>query len=362
MANIPEEDVAMPRSLRFNKSRQTRNGTPNSGYQSSPQPEELPSINSPSPEPYPARIQTNTSNNSRSLSPSPESVTGEWTEEQAKNWLELSGKKWMRYYHRTQGPNKFKIRKDKSKSKKIKPLGTGSSDSAPMVHPEEIKITVFEYPDPEDGEYKRGPVTHIQSINPFLTATNMLDALKLAIGGDPKIAAHNAELKSAEKEVTRLTKKVESLVKEIESVESKIEEQQNKNLAKIGNTGSIPPGSIKKTPGGIAYTVQSGGTGEEQNKPKAKMGELQEKLATLKNELKATELALKDSKKHLEDLQSKVVKGSKVKSLTTAVEPNTTKDDFVPEKKSVNNTLPSVIPNNAPSGTVKNVTTNNSSA
>ena len=124
-----------------------------------------------------------------------------WTKEEGENWLELSGKKWMRYYHRTQGPNKFKMTKDKTNSnnKKIsRPLGTGSSDCAPMIHPQEIKITVLEYPDPEDGSYQRGPVTHVESVNPFLTATNMLDALKLVIDGDPKIAAHNAELESSE--------------------------------------------------------------------------------------------------------------------------------------------------------------------
>lgn len=133
---------------------------------------------------------------------STENIRPGWTEEEGENWLELSGKKWMRYYHRTQGPNKFKMTKDKTNSnnKKLsRPLGTGSSDCAPMIHPQEIKISVFEYPDPEDGSYQRGPVRHVvESVNPFLTATNMLDALKLVIDGAPKITADNSEPESSE--------------------------------------------------------------------------------------------------------------------------------------------------------------------
>ena len=266
----------------------------------------------------------------------------------------------MRYYHRTQGQMKFKLRKDKSKISK--PLGTGSSECAPMIHPEEIKITVFEYPDPEDGEYKRGPVRHVQSINPFLTATNMLDALKLAIGGDPKIAAHNAELVSAEKEVTRLTKKVESLVKKIENIESKISGKQNKNIDEAGNVAPIKPGSTKKAPGGVAYTVQAGGAEEgapaegatAEGAPKqSKMEKLREQLANAKKELAATELALKDAEKHLEELQSKVVKGSKAKTVSSSVPP-TTNPSTGPENKSLPTSTSSSTPStNNPSSNDK---------
>ena len=248
-----------------------------------------------------------------------EPVSGDWTEEEAKNWLELSGKKWMRYYHRTQGPNKFKIRKDKSKGKKAKPLGTGSSDCAPMVHPEEIKITIFEYPDPEDGEYKRGPVRHVQSINPFLTATNMLDALKLAIGGDPKIAAHNAELKSAENEVKRLTKKSQSLTKDIEAIENKISQLQSHVSI------TIPPESNTSFFAKNKHAIPLGGGAKKQKTQEELEKEKQDKLKTLnenlekkREELNATNLALKDAEEHLKELQSKDVKGSKAKPTETS--------------------------------------------
>lgn len=349
--------------------RRSNSGLPSSPS-SSPEPEQQPRINSPSPTRYPARIISNTNSAVSNTEP----VSGGWTEEEAKNWLEVSGKKWMRYYYRTQGPNKFKMRKEKGKGTAARPLGTGSSDCAPMVHPEEIKITVFEYPDPEDGEYKRGPVRHVQSINPFLTATNMLDALKLVVGGDPKIAAHNAELESAEKEVTRLTKKVESLVKQIEDIESKIEEQ-TKNVDEAKDAAPIKPGSVKKRPGGVAYTIQGGAKGATANKEtkqkQSKMEKLNEQLTNAKKDLAATELALKDAEKHLEELQSKVVKGSKAKTVSSSVTPNANKDRFVPEKNNPANqtshskkssNLPPKPSNNATPGTVTIGTSSSSNA
>ena len=84
-----------------------------------------------------------------------------------------------------------------------------------MINPEEIKITLFEYP--KDGNYKpqRPTIKHIQSVNPYLTATNMLDALKLTIEGKEKsktsttttttTTTTSSEIEAAEQEVTRLT-------------------------------------------------------------------------------------------------------------------------------------------------------------
>lgn len=114
--------------------------------------------------------------------------------QEAEDWLELSGKKLMRYYYKTQGPNKFKMRKVQSKkSKKDRPLGTGSNDCPPMINPEEIKITLFEYP--KDGNYKpqRPVIRHIQSINPYLTATNMLEALKSVIEAPQQENSHQLQ-------------------------------------------------------------------------------------------------------------------------------------------------------------------------
>ena len=45
----------------------------------------------------------------------------------------------------------------------------------------------------------------------------------------------------------------------MQKIESKISEQQNKNLNKAGNVAPIKPGSVKKAPGGVAFTVQAGG-------------------------------------------------------------------------------------------------------
>lgn len=305
-------------------------------------PEEQPRNRSPSPSPFPARYNNLNTNNTRLAEP----VNDEWTEEDAKNWLELSGKKFMRYYYRTQGPNKFKTRKLKetiNKINKTKPLGTGSSDCAPMVHPEEIKLTVFEFPDPEDGEYKRGPIRHVQSINPFLTATNMLDALKLAIGGDPKIAAHNAELESVEKEVMRLTKKEKSLTQEIKKIEDQIKTLQTSVSI------TIPPNFAKAKSdlplGGGAKTIKTPEELKEQ-----KIQKLEENLNKKREELEATTLALKDAINKLEELQSKDVKGSKAKPTETSATITPSVPVASASNKTSNNKGPPLLGASKPSG------------
>ena len=60
------------------------------------------------------------------------------------------------------------------------------------------------------------------------------------------------------------------------------------------------------------------------------MEKLREQLTNAKKDLAATELALEDAKKHLEELQSQVVKGSKAKTVASPVTPNANKDRFVP--------------------------------
>ena len=77
--NIPEGYVAIPPA---NNPREQRNATPNTGYEGSPPPEEIPrrAIN---PQPAVARPRSNTQSSIQTES----STTGGWTEEEAENWL-----------------------------------------------------------------------------------------------------------------------------------------------------------------------------------------------------------------------------------------------------------------------------------
>ena len=63
-------------------------------------------------------------------------------------------------------------------------------------------------------------------------------------------------------------------------------------------------------------------------------------------------MSIKKAEKHLEELQSKVVKGSKAKTVSSPVTPNANKPTNNANKPT----------NNPPPGTVKNVTTNNTNA
>lgn len=225
-----------------------------------------------------------------------------------EEWLASSGKKFSRYYYKTQGPIKFKMGK-------ISGPGVGnrsskrSNDTAPMIHPEEIKITTFEYPDPENGEYKRGPVRHVQSINPYLTATNMLDALKLVIGGDPVIAAHEAEISSAQSEVSRLEKKKAKLEKDINALKEQYKEVEAKTEAEI-QAASVPGATVSEprvAPGGVAFNVKGGGRKQD-------LKSIQDSIKTKTNELAAINQALQEATQKLNELKSKEVKGSQAKT------------------------------------------------
>lgn len=236
-----------------------------------------------------------------------------------EEWLASSGKKFSRYYYKTQGPIKFKMGKISGPG-----AGNGTNKSrknkecAPMIHPEEIKITTFEYPDPENGEYKRGPVRHVQSINPYLTATNMLDTLKLVIGGDPAIAAHEAEISSAQSEVSRLEKKKAKLEQDINTLKEQYKEVEAKTKAKI-EASSVPgatvkPGSAVATPGGLTFNIinMNGGSKNE-------LKSIQDSINTKTNELAAVNQALQEATEKLKALQSKEVKGSKAKAMTSTI-------------------------------------------
>jgi len=206
-----------------------------------------------------------------------------------QDWLQLSGDKLSRYYAKTQGVNTFKM------SKKIKGPATRKrekegmgSECAPMIHPEEIKISVFEYPDPKDGEYKRGPVKTVQHINPFLTATNMLDALKLVVGGDPEIAAHEAAIESIKSEIARLEQKATQLEKDIQSLENELKEE----IVKSGVEG-VEVSNPKIGKSGVSYNIKGGAKTN-------KISSLREQINSKKTELESVKMALADANKKLE--------------------------------------------------------------
>ena len=206
-----------------------------------------------------------------------------------QDWLQLSGDKLSRYYAKTQGVNTFKM------SKKIKGPATRTrekegmgSECAPMIHPEEIKISVFEYPDPKDGEYKRGPVKTVQHINPFLTATNMLDALKLVVGGDPEIAAHEAAIESIKSEIARLEQKATQLEKDIQSLENELKEE----IVKSGVEG-VEVSNPKIGKSGVSYNIKGGAKTN-------KISSLREQINSKKTELESVKMALADANKKLE--------------------------------------------------------------
>ena len=226
-----------------------------------------------------------------------------------EEWLASSSKKFSRYYFKSQGPGNFRLKKIQGPGDRNIARSNGSC--APMIHPEEIKITTFEYPDPENGEYKRGPVRHVQSINPYLTATNMLDALKLVIGGDPKIAAHEAEINSAQSEVNRLTKKQTKLEKQINELKEQIQNTERQITTEIEQ--SAAPGTtisdVTSAPGGVSYTI-TGGAKNAKNTLKS----LQDSLKSKTNELNLVIQALQEATQKLNELQSKDVKGSKAKT------------------------------------------------
>jgi hypothetical protein len=147
-----------------------------------------------------------------------------------QDWLALSGKKLERYYYKSQNSNTFKLGGKKSaKKSKTNKVSKSSGDCPPMINPEEIKITIFEYP--KDGNYtpQRPIIKHLQSVNPYLTATNMLDALKLVIEGKEKSKTSSTtttttspEIEAAEQEVTRLTQQKMQLEKEIDALEEQL--------------------------------------------------------------------------------------------------------------------------------------------
>jgi hypothetical protein len=148
-----------------------------------------------------------------------------------QDWLALSGKKLERYYYKSQNSTTFKLPSKKStKKSKTNKVSKSSGDCPPMINPEEIKITIFEYP--KDGNYtpQRPAIKHIQSVNPYLTATNMLDALKLVIEGKEKSKTSSTtttttspEIEAVEQEVTRLTQQKMQLEKEIDALEKQLE-------------------------------------------------------------------------------------------------------------------------------------------
>ena len=206
-----------------------------------------------------------------------------------QDWLQLSGDKLSRYYAKTQGVNTFKM-STKIKgpvARKRETQGMGS-ECAPMIHPEEIKISVFEYPDPKDGEYKRGPVKTVQHINPFLTATNMLDALKLVVGGDPEIAAHEATIESIKSEIARLEQKATSLEKDIQSLDDELKEE----IVKSGVEGAEVT-NPKTSKGGISFNIKGGAKTD-------KISLLREQIKKKQTELESVKMALVDANKKLE--------------------------------------------------------------
>jgi len=208
-----------------------------------------------------------------------------------QDWLQLSGDKLSRYYAKTQGVNTFKMSKKikgpMSRKREGERQGMGS-ECAPMIHPEEIKISVFEYPDPKDGEYKRGPVKTVQHINPFLTATNMLDALKLVVGGDPEIAAHEAAIESIKSEIARLEQKAMRLEKDIQSLENELKEE----IVKSGVEGAqVSNPKISKS--GVSYNIKGGAKTN-------KISSLREQIKKKQTELESVKMALADANKKLE--------------------------------------------------------------
>lgn len=161
-----------------------------------------------------------------------------------QDWLALSGKKLERYYYKSQNSNTFKLGGKKSATKsKTNKASNGSSDCPPMINPEEIKITLFEYP--KDGNYtpQRPAIKHIQSVNPYLTATNMLDALKLVIEGKEKSKTSSTtttsasilnDIEAVEREVTRLTQQKIQLEQEIDDLNRQQESLSNEPKRDVG--------------------------------------------------------------------------------------------------------------------------------
>ena len=209
-----------------------------------------------------------------------------------QDWLALSGKKLERYYYKSQNSTTFKLPSKKSaKKSKTNKVSKSSGDCPPMINPEEIKITLFEYPKDENYTPQRPTIKHIQSVNPYLTATNMLDALKLVIEGKEKSKTSSTtstsastpnDIEAAEQEVTRLTQQKMQLEKEIDALEKQLE--------------SGPQS------GGGKFRVRD---------------VLKEEIADKKRQLKQVNIALASAMQKLEELKLKDTKSQMATSSST---------------------------------------------